>query len=1453
MEDPNITIRTGLVMAMYPGATSEQVEKQVTRTLEEHIFKFPEVRKEKTYSTSRPGLCIINVELEDRVKNADVFWAKLRHEMAETRATSLPREVMGPTVNSDFGDTVAMLIAVHGPRYGYRELRDHADRIQDELRTVRDVGKLATYGEQTEQIWITSSLERMSQYFADPLHAIQALQQRNIIQPSGDLEADQAKIPLRTTGAFTTLDQIRNTMIDVSRTGQPVYVRDLAEVERRYQDPKFMIRFDGEPSVLISVEMQRGRNIVEMGEEVSAVLTRLRPLLPPDLKMDLVANQPTVVKDRMTSLAHEFLLAIGSVILITIILLPLRVAVIAAVAIPVTVSTTIGAMNAFGMELHQVSIAALIMVLGIVVDDAIVIADNYVELMDRGVPRPDAAWRSATEMVVPVLTATLTIIASFLPLLILTGSVGEFIQALPITVAVALAVSFIVAVMLTPLLCRFFIKKGLHSHQPGEEKPQKFNLLDWLQQAYTRAIHFFMRRKMIAVALGVFAFAAGLVLFKLVRQQFFPSAERNQCVIDVWMPQGTRIEGTDEVMRRIEHHLGAQSDVAHYTSFVGQSAPRFYYNVSPQQPDGAYGQFIVQTKSAKATPGLVTQLRSDLARVAPEARTIVKELQQGAHMESPVEIRISGDDISQLKALSQQVEGILREVPYSQFVHNDYYNDSYFVDVKVNEELSNRMGVTNANISQVLAGGFDGAPVSTFWEGDRPVTIMLRLDPSHRGKFEDVGDTYVTSLLTHASVPVRSVATLNPEWQTSRIVRRNGVPTITVRSFTKEGHYASELINATAGKLRDIPLPPGYRIYYGGENSNQSETFPQMTSALAISLLAIFLILMVQFRTISDPLVIMASIPLTLFGAIMGLVMTGNPFGFTAFMGLISLCGIVVRNGIILVDYIHEKLGEGLSLEEAASEAGARRLRPIFLTTMAAAVGVTPMILSRSSLWSPLASVIAMGLIFSMFFTLLVVPVIFVLVHSRATRKASAKAATAVVLLAALITVPAKASAQSLELRAETTTAAAVVRDSGQRRLTLPQAIELALKQNRALKIARTRVRENEQKVVSAKADLYPQLASDANLLGIANKEIVDIPRGALGTVPGLGPFPVQDTRLNQGSNAVFLANITVSQPLTQLLKIREGVRVAEADTRNSKAEVRKAEDEVTLAVHQLYFGLLIATRQRAALLAASESAGQKLKESEDAIRSGNVLEVAAIGSRASLLMSRQQLLTAEDQISDLSVELNDLLGLPLNTELQLEDVNDEPGTLRSHDEYVQQALTQNPEIQSAKEVASKARAAVGAAKDEYIPDVAVFARHTYQNGVPFVNHNDDTFGMQMKWNMFDWGKRRGRVGEREAQLQQAEQNVQRLESHTKVEIEKAYRKVERSRKMIEVAQEALSLRRESQRIGKNQIAAGLIQQSQYAEATAATLKAEAEELQARLGYELALAELNRVAGVMPH
>ncbi|MBL8231392.1 MAG: efflux RND transporter permease subunit [Bryobacterales bacterium] len=977
-EDPKITIRIGQVAALLPGASAEEVENQLTRRVEERLFRFAEVRKAKTFSTSRPGIMIINVELEKWVERPDEFWSKLRHDLNETRIQGLPEHTLGPIVDAEFGDTVAVLLAIRGKAPDYRGLKDASERVEARLRSIPAVSRVKRYGEQREQIQVSSSPERFAGYRVPIPQLIGALRGRNATLQSGKLDTHDTAVRLDASDPVRRGDNVLDTIVGTSRDGRTVTLAQIATAEHRYHDPDFLIAMNGDPCIILSVEMQEGNNIVDFGREVRGRLDEARQALPASITLDAIADQPKVVEERIGHFLREFAISIGSVILVTMFLLPLRVATIAAVAIPVTVAFTFALLRAIGIELHQVSIAGLIVVLGMVVDDAIVIADNYVDLLDRGLSRAEAAWRCASDLAVPVLAATLTIVASFLPLVLVSGSVGEFILALPVAVAVALAVSYVVAMLLTPLLCRYFIHKGLHHN--GESRR---GLLDVMQSLYGVAIRQAMRHKYASIGLGVATFVIGVWMVTRLPERFFPTAERDQFVIDIWQPEGTRIEATRVTARRIEKHLAAIPEIRDYTTFLGASAPRFYYNVDPQQPSPSYAQILVNTRSAERTPGLVYRLRGELDALCPEARVLVKELEQGDVISAPIEVRITGDDVARLRTAAREVEKILAADRRLEYVHHDYRENVWTTRVVVEQQLANRLGVTNADIARQLQGGFDGMPVSTVWDGKDPVDLVLRLDAGKRSVFEDVGDSYVESPVTGVRVPLRSVARLEPKWEEARIVRRNGVRTITVRAHPKHGELASTALMDAKHKIGALPLPAGYAIHYGGEEETQNETFDEMKAAMVVSLAGIFVILLIQFRNGVDPLVVMMSIPLSLPGAAAGLMLTGNPFGFTAFLGLVSLTGVVVRNAIILVDYIREKTAEGMPLEEAAREAGARRLRPVFLTSAAAAVGVTPMILSGSALWSPLASVLAVGLMSSMVFTLVLIPVVYVVVGGR--------------------------------------------------------------------------------------------------------------------------------------------------------------------------------------------------------------------------------------------------------------------------------------------------------------------------------------------------------------------------------------------------------------------------------------------------------------------------------------
>ena len=1432
-EDPKITIHTGIVAAIYPGATATEVEDQVTRKIEERLFRFEEIRRDKTFSTTRNGMVIINVDLNKSVKDSDEFWSKLRLEMAQLKATELPAGVRGPIVDSDFGDTVAALIAVHGGHYGYRELKDYAQTVETGLRAIPAVSKIKRIGDQKEEIDISTSSERLSQYSVNPLKVMGALQGRNTPQFAGRVPAGESKVPINSGGRIQTEDEIRQIMVDVSPTGQPVYIGDLANVERVYKDPAEYARIGGEQTILLAVEMHEGNNIVDFGNTLRATLKNIQTTLPPEVKLDLVADQPRVVSERINDFFREFGIAIVAVILVTMLLLPMRVALVSAIAIPVSVSMTFGMLNACGIELQQVSIAALIVVLGMVVDNAIVIVDNYVGLLDRKVPIDEAAERCATEMAVPVLTATLAIIAAFAPLALLTGAVGEFIRALPIAVAISLGTSFFVAMLLPPLMARYFIRQGLVDHsQEDSGEARKLTPLDHMQKGYNRVITWAMLNKKLVLVSSVAAFVIGLGILAMVPQLFFPLAERDQFVMDVWLPEGAKIEATDATVRRIEAVLSKEKQVKMYASFLGESAPRFYYNVNPQAPAANYAQILVNTGSAKETPKLVERLRERLPDVVPEARVFVKELQQGQIMEAPVEVRISGDDIATLETLGNQAEEILRHTPGATYIHTDWHEDAWQVGMNVREEVANRMGLTNAGLAQQLAAGFEGAPMTTFWEGDRGVDVVLRLSPADRQSFQNVSDTYVMSPVTGAKVPLAAVASLTSEWQPGRIVRRNGVRTLTVRAFPGRGRLASEILGHARKQLDTMALPAGYRIEYGGEFENQQEVSGELRNALLISLVLIFLILLFQFRTLVDPLIVMVAFPLALPGAALGLLITHNTFGFTAFIGIISVGGLVVRNSIILIDYIHERMKSGVDLEQAALEAGERRLRPIFLTSAAAAVGVIPMILSGSSLWSPLASVIAFGLLGSMVFTLVAIPVLFVVAHRKHTAPVPASVVGVVLVLFALTGV---AHAQA-------------------RRITLDEAVALATRQSSTAKLAHLKTKEMDARVTEARANYFPVLSNESDAAHLRSIEHMEIPMGALGVyqIPSIFPIPGKNVSLPLGHHDFLLSTTTAAQPLTQYFKIHAGVNVARAEAGIAHDDERRANHEITLKMKQLYYGLLTAERRKQAAELRIAAGEERLGEARNGVEAGAVLELKVLEGQAQIAEARHALGSLEDAISDMNVEFNNLTGLPPNSEVELVPPEPETSDATAGD-LETEALAHNPEVAAAEETLKKARAGLSAAHAEYIPEIGAFAQYVHQDGVPLLTENNGMVGFRMNWTLLEFGKRSGQVHERRAQVAEAEENLRQVENRVRMDIEKEVRKVRRAETGLEAARESVAARAEMRRITANQVEASTANPSALKEAEGQLAEAEAGLFQAEAERSTARAELERTVGQGNH
>lgn len=979
-EDPKITIRTGLVIASYPGASSTQVEEQVTKKLEQYLFQYEEVDKTKTFSTSKDGMVVINVELIETIKQPDIFWNKLRHQLLIGKQIDLPAGVQGPIVDSDFGDTEAMVISLESKDASYDELKAYTQKVEEHIRTMKQASKVKRIGEQKEEVVVSSTSAKLSQYGVNLTQLTQALQAQNSIDATGEIKTSSSKTPLYTNGYFHTENDLAGQLVGISSTGSPIKLSDVASLKRGYADPESTITVNGNKAMLLSIQMHEGNNIVDFGKEIEQKIQEARKLIPSEIKITTLVSQPTLVDESISHFIKEFFLAIVSVIVVVILLLPIRIASVAAMAIPMTVALTFAILNALGIELHQVSLAGLILVLGMVVDDAIVIADNYVELLDEGLDRWTAAWRSAHDLLIPVLAATVTIIASFMPLILIKGTTGEFIFTLPITVAVALIASYAVALFLTPLLCYTFIKKGLHDHNSDGNpvKKEKKSVLTYMQDGYNVALDWCVRHPKLTILTSVvFILLTGIVYKLGVRELFFPAAERNQFIVELWMPTGTRLEKTNAAILKAEQLIKSDKRVISYATFTGTSAPRFYYNFTPEVPTSNYALILINTTTAKTTEEMAEELTGKVKGLVSDGTFFVKEMQQGTDLKAPVEVRIIGEDISQLKNIAQKVTGIMKNAEGSLLIRNDFAEDYYGIQITPKEE-GKRLGFTTSNIAQSVYTGFTGAPISTIYEGNNAVNILFRLNPDVRKNTGDLENVYVSSNSSNVSVPLRQIADLSPQWQSGKIMHRNGVKTLTVQSETKSHVLPAELLAEIRPAVDALKLPSGYRIEYAGEEGGKAEVENDLYTALAISMVLIFFILLFQFKNLKEVFIIMATIPLSMFGAIVGLAITGNNFSFTAFIGLISLSGIVVRNAIILVDYTNILLKHGMDIKTAAIESAKRRLRPIFLTAMAAAVGVLPMIISKSPMWAPLASVLAFGVVWSMIMALLTVPVMYI-------------------------------------------------------------------------------------------------------------------------------------------------------------------------------------------------------------------------------------------------------------------------------------------------------------------------------------------------------------------------------------------------------------------------------------------------------------------------------------------
>lgn len=987
-EFPDFTVRQGLVIAAYPGATAEEIEEQVTKPLENYIFSYKEVKKTKTFSRSVDGMSIIQVELNDELTNKEEFWSKFKHGVNVFKS-QLPMGVLAVRVMDDFGDTSALLITMESKDKTYRELKEYMDGLQDRLRQVESVGRMTVYGMQKEQISVYVDSEKLAHYgISDNTLAMQ-LFTKGFTTMAGRLKTDDYTTPVYVSRSMNTLYNIQEMIVYSDPKGNNVRLKDVARVVREYPTPDSYIANNDTKCLLLSVEMKKGKDIVQMGDEVQKQMDSYLSTLPSDVQLFKITDQRQVVADSVENFLHELGIAIVAVVIVVMLLLPMRVALVAASTIPISIFISLGLFYAFGIELNTVTLAALIVTLGMIVDNSIVIIDSYLELISEGMSRWHASVKSASMFFKSIFSATLAISVTFFPFLLTTrGMIHDFLLSFPWAITVVLMVSLMVAELLVPFMQFYFIRK------PMPKQTKHFSFMDMIQKVYDKLLDLCFAWPKTVIAIGIISVVAGAAILSQLPQKLLPTAERNQFAVEVYMPTGTSLPRTVQVADSLAHILRRDKRVVSVASFYGTSSPRFHNSYAPQLGGSNYAQLIVNTKGNKETEEVLDEYAPRYGDAFPQANIRFKQLAYSSAL-NPIEVRIQGDDLNRMQTVADSVASILRQMPQLTMVRIDLNEPLAGVMVNLKEDEASRLGITNYGVEQALAMHYSGGvPLGTVWEGDYSTPVVLKGNHADSATTEDLGSERVPAYMGMADVPLRQIADVQPSWHYGQISHRNGVRTISVTADLARGVNGIKATQMVTEKINKLKLPQGISITYGGDVEENGEFQPQILMALYVAVAIIFVILLWHFKRVSTAFLLLASLLLCLFGAAAGIWIQGVDVGVTCTLGLISLMGILVRNGIIMIDYAEElRRDEHMFTREAIYHSAKRRMRPIFLTSTAASMGVIPMILGGSGLWMPMGTVIFYGTLITMVFILTVVPVAYWKLMTGGTKRRKANEA----------------------------------------------------------------------------------------------------------------------------------------------------------------------------------------------------------------------------------------------------------------------------------------------------------------------------------------------------------------------------------------------------------------------------------------------------------------------------
>ena len=976
-EDPTITIRTAQITTRFPGMSARRIEDLITRKIEEKVREVPEI--EHIRSTSKPGVSIINVDVYERYFDLKRIWQDVRNKVNDIRP-NLPEGTVDPQINDDFGNVSVATIMLTADGFSLKEQRDTARTVRDRLYSVPGVKRVELTGVPSERIYLEVNNARLSQLGLNPNDLINTLQRQNIILPGGRLDTRGTELIIEPSGNFESVAQIGRTIIALPKSDQVAYLRDVAKVTRTIIEPPDRFAFyNGKPAMVIGVSMLDGVNIVQFGEALKARIQALENGLKIGYSLNLATFQPTRVDASIKDFSGNLYQTIAIVLVVVMVFLGLRAGLIVGAIVPLTMLLTIIVMGFAGIELHRISIAALIIALGMLVDNGIVVSEDIKRRFDAGDDRKTACIEAGRTLAIPLLTSSLTTILAFAPLLLAVSTTGEFLRSLALVVLITLLGSWFLSMFATPVLCFHFLRAGRKKAATAAADDDAFNT--GFYKAYRRFQDRVVRFRYAFLGLMVVAFFGALMLFSAIKIQFMPESDRNQIQVTIDLPVGATSNKTRDVVERLTtwlHDAKTNPAVLNSAAYIAYGGPRFFLAISPIDPEANRAYVLINTKSFDDVKPMIRKIEAFFQERVPEARASVKTLFLGASEPNIVEYRISGPSVEQLRGAAEALIGETRKIGSLSTLKHDWDNRIITFLVRIDQARARRAGLTSEEIAYALNSFFSGQDVTGFREGDTTIPIVLRGARAERRTMDRLITVSVYSSAKKTAVPLVQVANFDPRWEEARIKRRDLERTITV-TVRHDTLTATELGARIAPALERITakLPAGYRVEVGGELESSGKANDALLGNLPVCLLAIVVLLIWQFNSYRRPAIIALTIPLSLIGAIVGLFVMNATFGFTTLLGLLSLAGIIINNAIVLIDQIDQERASGREDYDAVQTACVKRLRPIVISSLTTILGLVPLMLFGGDLWYGMSVAIMFGLALGTVLTLGVIPVLY--------------------------------------------------------------------------------------------------------------------------------------------------------------------------------------------------------------------------------------------------------------------------------------------------------------------------------------------------------------------------------------------------------------------------------------------------------------------------------------------